>query len=466
MVNTIKIPADKKLLPFQIETVRKSIEFLQNKNESNGVYVANEQGLGKTVTTLATRNTLQLSPTLIVSPAVMRLTWEGEVYSWCRFSSTSVPKVKVIEHAEDIDDIAGAEFVIISYSLLINLDVLQKLAAFSFELIILDEAHNIKNYKSKRTKSAQALCGRIKYKILLSGTPFSVNVIDGYVPFSLLSPSKFPSYISFGDRYSECEVIKIPKWSFNPVTKRKQRMMLEVKKYFGLKNAEELREIIRSNFYIRYKKDDVLTELPPKIFQKIILPETLSVKYQASEYAKIQAEKALLWESIENDKPIVVPSYIAQHRRQQGLEKVPAITEFVREKLDAEIPIVLFAHHKDVIAQIAEALKEFNPVLITGDTANEDRQEAIRKFQEGETNLFIGNIIAAGTGITLHRSSTVILGELDFVPSNLAQAVDRVSRIGQKNQVIVYFFVVAKSLDEQLEELVIRRTKEFKSVLD
>lgn len=463
MQPVIKIPAGKNLYPFQTETIEKTIDFLKN---GGGCYVANEQGLGKSVTTLVTAETIGLSPILIVCPAVMRLTWEQEIYSWCRFSSTSAPKVAVIESEDDISLLEGASYVIISYALLIKPALLRELSHIEFELIVLDEAQNIKNYKSKRTAAAKALCSIIPYKILLSGTPFSTNVIDGYVPFSILAPEDFPSYIEFGNRYSECIIKKIPKWTYNAERRQRMRTMLEVREYYGIKNAEELREKIRSKFYIRYKKEEVLHQLPPKIFQKIILPESYSLRVQAREYQQLLAERALLWESVNNDKPIVVPPYMAQHRKLQGLNKTPAVVEFARDKLEDGIPIVLFAHHKEVIERIKGELSVFSPVVITGDTSNADRQKAINAFQEGETNLFIGNLIAAGTGITLHRSSTVILGELDFVPSTIAQAIDRVDRIGQKNQVIVYYFVVANSLDEQLESLIIKRAKEFSSVLD
>jgi SWI/SNF-related matrix-associated actin-dependent regulator 1 of chromatin subfamily A len=116
----------------------------------------------------------------------------------------------------------------------------------------------------------------------------------------------------------------------------------------------------------------------------------------------------------------------------------------------------VFAHHKEVVAKLAEALAEYNPVMITGDTPVASRQDVVDKFQtDDRCRVFIGNIQAAGVGLTLTASSTVIFAELDWVPGNITQAEDRCHRIGQRDSVNVYHCVVDGSFDQHLAQTIV-----------
>ena len=162
----------------------------------------------------------------------------------------------------------------------------------------------------------------------------------------------------------------------------------------------------------------------------------------------------------------MLPKNLAEHRRMQGEKKLEPIIEWLSDQLENNIPIVCFAYHRSVITKLVEHFKEAAPAVITGDTSAQERFDAVQKFQSGGTNLFIGQINAAGVGITLTRSSTVCLAELDWSPAVLAQAWDRVHRIGQVNTVDVYYFVVKDSLDESINNVVVSRARIFKKVLD
>lgn len=454
-------PAGLTLYPFQIETITRTLAFLST-NKAHGCYVANEQGLGKTVTALVTANTLPSSSTVIICPAIMRLVWEEEVYKWCKKHPQAIPSVLVIESAADIVGCTAShyQFIICSYALLINKKVVKFLTSTTYTLLIADEAHNAKNLKAKRTQALFALARACTYKLLMSGTPMCANVVDMFSPCHMLAPAKFPSYLAFADRYSYSTEISVP------VFRNGHTQSIIVKKYYGLKNAPELSAFIRSNFYIRYKKEDVLKELPPKIFQRITLATSYSVKVREDLREKVLSERQAVYKAITLGIAPPVSQNYAEHRRMQGEAKVPAIIEFVSEKLDEDIPIVLFAYHKNVIAALAAGLKKYNPVVITGATDAATRKLNVTQFQSGDTLLFIGNYIAAGVGITLTRGWTVCIAELDWIPNNISQAVDRVHRITQVNQVLVYWFVVKDSIDEQMDELIIRRTKESTLVLD
>lgn len=458
----MKIPEGLSLYPFQIETVNRTLHFLSTP--PHGAYVANEQGLGKTITALVTTNTLRCTHTLILSPAIMRLVWEAEIYKWCRFSVTGIPRVFVIEHEQDIQEaeLSESSFVICSYALIAKKHVLAKLASFRWDMLISDENHFCKNPEAKRTQALFKLQEKAAYKIFMSGTPMSTNVVDLFCPCHILAPDLplFKTFNAFAERYSNYTEMSVP------VFRGGRTQSIIVKKYYGLKNAKELSAIIRALFYIRFKKEEVLTQLPPKIFQKIILPESYSVKVQEKQREQLIREKQVVFEALQ--KGLLPPpcETMAEHRRVQGENKVPAIVEFCEEKLEEGIPLVIFAYHRNVIAALEAGLAKYKPAVIIGDTPNATRMDYVNQFQSGGINVLISNLIAGGTGITLHRASTVVLAELDWVPNNIAQAVDRCHRIGQKNQVMVYWFLVKNSLDEQLDDLIVTRTKEASMVLD
>lgn len=445
----IPIPKGKELLPFQEDSVYRMLSFLA-KTETHACYNCCEQGLGKTIQAIVALNALQCRRILVLCPAVMRLTWGvQEIPAW---STIPDVKVQVLLSSADKDNIKlHNNYVVTSYDLATRLDVLNKLCVSDYwDAIVYDEAHYLKNYKAKRTKAAlKTLWPCAKYHIALSGTPFLTRVVDGFTLFSRILPQTFPDFFEFARNFSY------------------QRVTPFGVDYYGVKNADALRRVIRTNFYIRYTKDEVLKELPPKNFQRILLPNSYAVMPDnRREAEELEAEVHAVRKALEHDKAIVVPKNLAQHRRLQGEKKVNPIVEFVQDQLDSQNPCVVFAYHRSVIQALCEAFSKYSPSVIHGDIGAGERQCAIDRFQNGSTLLFIGQIMAAGTGITLTRSRTCVLAELDWSPAVINQAVDRLHRIGQQNQVDVYYFVVERSIDETLTNVVMNRARVFKSVLD
>jgi len=442
----LKIPADKSLFAFQEEVAHQMLHFLTT-NESSGCYNACEQGLGKTIQAIIVVNTLSCSKVLIICPAVMRHTWAREFRSW---STQKSHKICVVEGMKNIKDIRNASVVICSYDLAARKPVLDALCFNQYTILIADEAHYLKNYTAKRTRAVLSkLWTRCNYRLLMSGTPFTNNIVDGYMPFSVLYPSYFNSFSAFASRYSYQEITP---WNV---------------KYFGVKNAEELSKIIRDNFYIRRTKEEVMPDLPSKTFSRVTLGNEYLVAFNPDEEEQAIEEAKALMAAIEKDQPVpAIPKTIATLKKLQGEKKVPAVVEFCRELLEQEIPLVIFAYHRSVIADLTESFSEYKPSVITGDTPANARQGQVDRFQEGQTNLFIGNLVAAGTGITLTRSCTVVLAELDWDPTKIAQPVDRVHRIGQKNNVTIYYFVVENSIDEDLIEMVMRKARAIAEVVE
>ncbi|HHV41230.1 MAG TPA: SWF/SNF helicase family protein [Clostridiaceae bacterium] len=140
--------------------------------------------------------------------------------------------------------------------------------------------------------------------------------------------------------------------------------------------------------------------------------------------------------------------------------------QHIKDMLENESKIVIFAHHLDVLNTLHEEFKD-EAVILTGQTKPEDRQLAVDRFQNNEEiKLFIGSIQAAGVGITLTAASTEIFVELDWVPANISQAESRCHRIGQLGSVLVQHLVLDGSLDAHMVQTLIAKQDVLDEALD
>lgn len=423
-----------------------------------------DMGVGKTVMTLEALMQLDVAKVLIVCPASVRGVWESEIRKWWRTGGVEIETWYTGKKARTYQDsLPACSFTVVSYALARGTDMLKSLMREKWDALVLDESHKCNNRKTQQTEACLThLWPRAKYHICLSGTPFTTRIVDGYNIFNKMAPDLFPNFFQFAAKYSESEtqVIHV-KTRFGKVVRK------EVTKYFGVKNGRELGKLIRSRFYFRFKKAEVLKELPPKIFQEIFLPDTLSLSPKAKTDAEqCKIELHLLKKALENDKSFVAPKSLAELRRMQGEIKVDEIAAFALDILEQQ-QVVIFAHHQNVINGLREAI-EAKKVLcgvINGATKAEDRTQIVNDFQAGKTPCFIGQFEAAGTGLTLTAASVVILAELPWSPGTLQQSIDRCHRIGQKDSVLVYPMLVRGSIDEGIYGILKKRALDFNTVL-
>ena len=443
------VPEGLTLMPFQIEEIAKAIKFLTERHE-HAIYNCCEQGLGKTIQTIVALNYLDITHAVFIVPAVAQYTWQAELLLWSTLVKPE--EIQIMDTTKSRVN-PKAKYVICTYRKAASLSVTAELGEFLANnhtpALILDEAHNVKSGKAMRTKAVlREIWPRAYYRIALSGTPFTSSIADGYTLFSRMNQEAFPDFFMFTSRYC---YERYTKWGTQ---------------YYGVKNAEELSRIIRSTFYLRRTKAEVLPELPDKTYTKLILPE--DYLYIPKGMTK-QEYKDLLKQTMQDLQLGEVPKKLeasATIRREQGLLKVKPALEWLDDLVASETPFILFAYHTEVIDQIREHFKDFKPAVITGATPAKERFNEVKRFQDGETNIFIGQIIAAGVNLTLTRASTVILFEWDWSPATIAQAVDRAHRIGQKNAVNIYYFVVKDSIDESCAEHVMSKARAFNKVTE
>jgi SWI/SNF-related matrix-associated actin-dependent regulator 1 of chromatin subfamily A len=442
-----------------------------------GVLIADEMGLGKTIQAIGIINAEPaITSAVIVCPKSLKLNWQRELEKWL----TKPMSIAVVNGKGWID----ADIVIMNYESLSKYE--KELRARTWGALILDEAHYIKNAKTARSefikgrqKKADAHGNIIKKEIKpipadrhirLTGTPIVNRPAELYNLISDLA--NFGSFMSFARRYCGAKHSGFG-WDFT-----------------GASNLDELQRRLRESVMVRRLKVDVLTELPKKIRQVIeVEPDSAEMKKaiaREQEYSDISDDRlADLRALVELSKAESDEAYrsavmrlreasavdfeeMARIRHETALAKLPVVIDHIRQALeDNDNKIIVAAHHHDVIDGLGEALAEFNPVTLTGETKELDRLAAVDAFQNNPAvRIFIGSIKAAGVGLTLTASAHVVFAELDWVPGNITQMEDRAHRIGQTETVLIQHIVLAGSLDARIAHTLVAKQRVIDDALD
>jgi len=243
---------------------------------------------------------------------------------------------------------------------------------------------------------------------------------------------------------------------------------------------------------VRRLKADVLTELPPKRRQVVLLDPAdvkggvAALRAEQSGMARVETELAKARVKAElakaSDNPAEYASAVerlheAQHaefsemsrlRHETAVVKAPAVAAHVADLLEAgEAKVAVWAHHHDVVDILREQLTDYGVVEITGETPQPERQAAVDAFQSPSgPRVFVGSITAAGTGITLTAAQTAVFAELDWVPGNVSQAEDRHHRIGQAGSVMIQHVLLDGSLDAKLANTLLAKQAVADRALD
>tara|TARA_R110000782_G_scaffold264873_1_gene358270 strand:- start:279 stop:2114 length:1836 start_codon:yes stop_codon:yes gene_type:complete len=394
--------------------------------------IADEMGLGKTIQAIGVINATSPKTVLVVCPASLKINWKNEMTKWL-----------VSERDIQIVNGGGEQIPSTPDVVIINYDVLTKhqnaINSRTWDLVVMDEAHYIKNGNAKRTKVAVAI--KANRKIVLTGTPITNRPIELQPIAGYLDPETFGNFFKFGVRYAGAYKDRFG-WNWD-----------------GASNLDELQRILRQSFMIRRKKDEVLKDLPAKIRQIIVLPNSAYGDEITKEFENLaDAADATSSEDIDFEKMSGV-------RHETALAKVADVVAHLQ---DVDHQVVVMAHHKDVVDGIKSGLEAAGKsvVTLTGDCSQSHRQNSVETFQAGNADVFIGTIGAAGVGITLTSASHVVFAELDWVPGNMSQAEDRCHRIGQENSVLVQHLVVDGSIDARLAEVLVGKQRVLDKALD
>jgi len=405
------------LYPYQEEGVR----FLLNHDRA---YLADEMGLGKTVQ--AARAAYYYTNgrgghvnALVIAPASALENWRREWKEWG----------------------PPGNFAAISYSSRALRDGTAR--GGDWDVVILDEAHYVKNPRAKRTLAALNVARSAPRTWLLSGTPMPNHPGELWAPIRALWP-EVPARLGVKSHWGW--FTKFNHWTQTRYGPRP----------YGVKNADILREELR-NFMLRRRLEDVALDLPPLRVDVSLLPKDAGFE-TALERAGVDPENLMKRLEAEDTEE----GSTSRLRRLLGEYKAPRIGEILLKELDdrAYPKIVVLAYHRAVMGRLRGQLSPHGVVGFHGGTPPAERQEAIDTFREDPTvRVFLAQQTAAGIAINLQMASEIVLVEPDWTPNGNAQAIKRIHRIGQDRPCRARIFAVAGSLDEGLMRTVATKTR-------
>ena len=386
-----------KLYPHQEE----SKQFLLDTKRA---ILADQPRVGKTLPTAAAA--LEHLPALIVCPAIAKTVWEAA------FNKLSNATVRVVNGKNDAMKTTDHQVVIINY------DLLQYFNNAGYQTLVLDECHRVKNPLAKRTTSAALLMKQIDRVYALSGTPIPNRPIELWPILHGLGIYRGGWY-DFAARYAK--MWKAP-WG------------LDVS---GSSNIAELKALMKPHV-MRRKKEDVF-----KDYQD---PQVSLITFDLPNDKREQQFDADAL--VANPNALLAFEGLAEIMKEAGMRKVDAAAEFIDDLLNAGEPVVVFAHHKDVVGKLCDELRVHKPVTVVGDTPRAQRDKAIEAFQSGKAKCIVGNIAAMSEGVDLSAADTIVFVECTWSTSALEQASSRVENIAKHGvKPMIYILTIRASLD-------------------
>jgi SWI/SNF-related matrix-associated actin-dependent regulator 1 of chromatin subfamily A len=419
-----------KLEPFQVAGVRYVLE-------QRRTFVADEQGLGKTIEALAALEADGAFPAVVVCPASLKLNWEREAERWLPHRTRTVVsgRGRVAE---------PADITILNYEVVeAHTDALRRVRP---RALVIDESHLVKNPRAQRTKAVRRLADAVVpngLKLALTGTPVMNH------------PDELIAQLRVIDRLSD----------FGSGTRFSQQ-------FRGSHGAEErLHWHLRRHCFVRRTKAEVLPQLPAKRRSVVPVALTNEAEYRTAERDVIE------WLSQQPLDLSVLDAKIAAARRAERLAqlnvlkqvaargKLAAALSWIEDFRASEEPLVVFAHHAEIQQAV---LARFPGALhLMGRDSGPARDATVRAFQSGEGDgLLVCSTAVASQGITLTRATNVCFLELEWTPAIHDQAEDRVHRIGQHDAVTAWYLLAAGTIDETMAKLIERKRDLVAAVTD
>jgi SWI/SNF-related matrix-associated actin-dependent regulator 1 of chromatin subfamily A len=403
--------------------------------------LADDMGLGKTTSTIIAALETGAKKILIICPATLKINWQREIENYSdRSIYISEGKNFSTEH----------DFVIVNYDILKNFyDLKDKensiITKGNFDLIIIDEAHYIQNAQAQRTKLINGFSTKVERLWLLTGTPMTSRPMNYFNLLSLIESPVAQNWMAYAIRY--CQGYQFT------AGKRK------IWNVSGASNLEELRDRT-SRQVLRRLKTEVL-DLPDKIITPVYLRlKSKEYETEVGEYYdwyenKKEESKSL---TIQFSKLMKVRQIIAE-------EKIKQTIELAQNIIDQDKKVIIFTNFTDTLKRIHEHFGK-QSVYLDGSCTKPQRQYAVDQFQENDKiKVFVGNLKAAGVGITLTAGEACIMNDLSFVPSDHSQAEDRAYRYGQKNTVSVYYPIFENTIEGIIYDMLNHKKNVFETVM-
>jgi len=439
------------LLPYQ----RAGVAYASHTRRS---FIADEMGLGKTIQAMATLDYIHSQygdddsspsyPAVVICPPSLVLNWKKE---YNRFFPDLI--VETISNRKEIPMFGTYDVLVVGYS---NITAWEK-QLYNHNAYIFDESHYCKSREAQRTKSAKKMTKSNKDAIVLclTGTPVTNRPAEYAPQLDILGQlDKFGGLWGFYRRYCDAFQDRWGQWHLE-----------------GNSNLEELNDKLRATCYIRRTKDQVMSELPPVMHDRLVVDGAPAIM---KEYKKAEADiVAYLVErakqiAIELGLPVGAAMVLVKLKteandhlvRMSVLRKIAAKAkmQMVEEWVDTRIAdgkkVVIAAHHREIVSALAS---KYGGLKIQGGMSVEEVEDAKHKFQTlpvEQAPVIVLSIQAAKTGHTLTAAQDVLFVELPWTPADVDQTYSRCHRIGQKGSVISTYMLAAGTIDEDIYDLV------------
>ncbi|XP_048201530.1 DNA annealing helicase and endonuclease ZRANB3 isoform X2 [Perognathus longimembris pacificus] len=436
-----------KLLPFQ----KDGIIFALRRD--GRCMVADEMGLGKTIQAIAVAYFYKEEwPLLIVVPSSLRYPWTEEIEKW--IPEIEPQEINVIQHKTDVGRISISKVTILGYGLLTTdaETLIDALSNQNFKVVIVDESHYMKSRTATRSKILLPIVQKARRAILLTGTPALGRPEELFMQIEALFPQKFGTWTEYAKRYCNAHVRYFGK-----------RSQWDCR---GASNLNELHQLL-SGIMVRRLKSEVLTQLPPKIRQRIPfdLPSAAAKELNASfeEWQKLMRAPNL-------GATETVMGLITRMFKQTAIAKAGAVKDYIKMMLQNDsLKFLVFAHHLSMLQACTEAVIENKTryIRIDGSVPSSERIHLVNQFQKDpDTRVAILSIQAAGQGLTFTAASHVVFAELYWDPGHIKQAEDRAHRIGQCSSVNIHYLIANGTLDTLMWGMLNRKAQVTGSTLN
>ena len=433
------------------------IKFLLSRN---GCILADDMGLGKSIQSIIAALESGAKKILVVAPSSAKINWEREINVFC--NDTAIIDGKKWNEAK---------FTIINFDILKNFHTLKDskktkkdepepvlnrdLADANFDLAIIDEAHNLKNNESIRGKIMVELC--VKHGIpkvwLLTGTPVANRPMDFFNLLKIIKSPIADNWKHYAQRY--CDGKK-----FFKTLKNGQRRQIWITD--GASNLDELASKTK-NIILRRLKTDVL-DMPDKVitptYHKLSDKEWKEYDQLWDDYLLKREAAGKTSGNLQKDlvELILLRQFIAAMA-------IPHTIEMVENAIEMGRKVIVFTSFTEELEILS---RHFGKLAVThnGPMTTTKKQRSVDEFQNNpKVKVFIGNIKSAGVAITLTEATVVIFNSFDWVTGNNEQAEDRAFRIGQKNDVNVYYQLFDNTISTRMWETLKQKKEIINTIL-
>ncbi|XP_072226584.1 DNA annealing helicase and endonuclease ZRANB3 [Leuresthes tenuis] len=437
-----------KLLQRLMSFQKEGVEFALSQN--GRCMIADEMGLGKTVQAIAVAYAYRQEwPLLVVVPSSLKYPWIEELERW--IPELQPGDINLVENKSHTMGIGSSKVTVLGYGLLTTdaRPLVEALNRQRFAIVVVDESHYLKSRNAARTKILVPVIQSAKRAILLTGTPALGRPEELFMQIDALHPKRFGTWTDYAKKYCNAHYRY-----FGP------RRQWDCR---GASNLEELHQRL-SQIMIRRLKAEVLTQLPPKIRQRIPfdLPKDAAKEASASFAEWERLMKGLGSGVSATDNPFTeVMSLVTRMYKQTAVAKAGAVKDYIKMMLEAEqLKFLVFAHHLTMLQACTEAAIEAKAgyIRIDGSVPSSERNQLVHKFQnDPETRVAILSIQAAGQGLTFTAASHVVFAELYWNPGHIKQAEDRAHRIGQTSSVNVHYLIAKGTFDTVMWSMLNRK---------